>query len=80
MTVDQFVFNLVNVIVNPLIQLMFAAALVVFMWGIIEYIRGAGNPESREQGTKHIVWGLVGLFIMVGVYGILNLFKNTIFG
>jgi hypothetical protein len=80
MTVDQFILNLANVILNPLIRLMFAVALVVFLWGIIEYIKGAGSPDSREQGTKHIIWGLVGLFIMVSVYGIITLFKNTVFG
>jgi len=80
MTVDQFILNLATVILNPLIKLMFAVALVVFLWGIIEYIKGAGSPDSREQGTRHILWGLVGLFIMVSVYGILTLFKNTLFG
>lgn len=80
MTADQFVLNLANVILNPLIRLLFAVALVVFLWGIIEYIKGAGSPDSREQGTKHIIWGLVGLFIMVSVYGILTLFENTVFG
>lgn len=80
MTIDQFILNLANVILNPLIRLMFAVALVVFLWGIIEYIKGAGSPDSRKKGTNHILWGLVGLFIMVSVYGILALFKNTIFG
>ena len=79
MTVDQFILKLADVILNPLIRLMFAVAIVVFLWGIIEYIRGAGSPDSREQGTRHIIWGLVGLFIMVGVFGIINLFKDTIF-
>jgi uncharacterized membrane protein len=79
MTVDQFILNLANVILNPLIRLMFAVALVVFLWGIVEYIRGAGSSDSREQGTRHIIWGLVGLFIMVSVYGIIELFKNTLF-
>ncbi len=80
MTVDQFILRLADVIINPLIRLLFAVALVVFLWGIIEYIRGAGSSDSREQGTRHIIWGLVGLFIMVSVYGIITLFKNTIFG
>lgn len=79
MTVDQFILNLANVILNPLIRLMFVVALVVFLWGIVEYIRGAGSSDSREQGTRHIIWGLIGLFIMVSVYGIIELFKNTLF-
>lgn len=80
MTVDQFILRLADVIINPLIRLLFAVALVVFLWGIIEYIKGAGSSDSREQGTRHIIWGLVGLFIMVSVYGIITLFKNTVFG
>jgi hypothetical protein len=79
MTVDEFILKLANTVLNPLIKLMFAVAVVVFLWGIIEYIRGAGSSDSREQGTRHIIWGLVGLFIMVCVFGILTLFKNTLF-
>jgi hypothetical protein len=79
MTVDQFILKVATAIINPIIQLMFAFAIVVFLWGIVDYIRGAGSADSREQGTRHIIWGLVGLFIMVGVFGILNLFKATIF-
>jgi len=80
MSVDQFILRLADVILNPLIRLMFAVALVVFLWGIIEYIKGAGSPESRAKGSQHIIWGLVGLFIMVSVFGIIQIFKRTVFG
>lgn len=69
---------LITNIVQPLITLMFIVAIAVFVWGVIEMIMNAGNPEARTTGTKHIAWGLMGLFIMFAVYGILNLLINTL--
>ena len=74
---DQFINTLTTVIVNPIIRLMFALALVVFLWGVFEYIKNAGSPEDRKKGTQHIIWGLVGLFIMVSVWAILEIALNT---
>ncbi|MFW5871702.1 MAG: hypothetical protein ACOCUT_01210 [bacterium] len=77
MTVSQFITTLTQVIVNPLIRLMFAIALVMFLWGVFEYVKNADSPEERQKGTKHIIWGLVGLFIMVSVIAILKIALNT---
>jgi len=56
---------------------MFALALVLFLWGVFEYIKNADSPEDRQKGTQHIIWGLVGLFIMVSVWTILEIALNT---
>lgn len=76
---DNFILRLVTVIVNPLIQLMFAAALVYFLWGVVKYIKDADSESAREEGRRHILWGLVGLFIMVAVYGIILVVRRTVF-
>jgi cobalamin biosynthesis protein CobD/CbiB len=65
-------------IINPLILLMFGAAMIVFFWGVVQFIYNAGNETKRSQGQQHILWGLIGLFIMVAVFGILNLIIATI--
>lgn len=64
-------------ILNPLIALVFAIALVVFFWGIVEFIMNPNDNRAKEQGKQNILWGLVGMFIMVGVYGIIRLILNT---
>lgn len=79
MTVETFINNVAKVILNPLIVLMFAVALLYFLWGVVKYIQGANNPESRKKGTQHILWGLIGLFIMVSVYGIIQILLKTFF-
>ena len=57
---------------------MIALAVLVFLWGVFEFIMGSGDEKARETGKQHIVWGLVGLFIMVSAMGIVNLIINTI--
>ena len=65
-------------IVNPLIQVLFAIALVMFVYGIFEFVRGADKPDVRLVGQKHMIWGLVGLFIMISVFTIINILLNTL--
>ena len=77
---DNFIIKLLTVIVNPLINLMFAAALVYFLWGVVQYIKGADSEPARETGREHIMWGLVGMFIMVAAVGIIMVARRTIFG
>lgn len=79
MDIDQFISKLADVIVNPIIRLLFAVAIVVFLWGIFQYIRGAGNEEARATGRRHIIWGLIGLFVMVSVFAIIRIVMSTVF-
>ncbi len=74
---DEIVFDINRTILNPLIQFAFIVAFVVFIWGLMEYIRGANNPESRKKGHDHMLWGIIGLVIMVGVYGLLGILTRT---
>lgn len=74
---ENFVANLNAVIINPLIFLLFAAASVYFVYGLLQFVMNSSNDEAREKGKRHMVYGLVGLFIMVAVYGILNMLLGT---
>ncbi len=68
----------VSAIVNPIIQVLFAVALVIFVYGIFDYIRGADKPEVRRVGQEHMLWGIVGLLIMISVFTIIEILLNTL--
>ena len=69
----------VECIINAgIIPLIFTITFLVFMWGIFRFIAATDNIK-KEEGKNFIKWGLVGLFVMVGVWGILNIFGG-IFG
>jgi lysylphosphatidylglycerol synthetase-like protein (DUF2156 family) len=67
-----------TVIVNPLILLMFAAAVLVFLYGVFEYVKDSDSEEARSTGRNHILWGVVGMFIMISVFSIMDIIMNTI--
>lgn len=70
--------SFIILVVNPLVQLMFAAAVVYFVYGIFAYfIKGDGDAD-RIQGKNHILWSTVGLFIMISVWGIIAIIQRTL--
>ena len=62
---------------NPIIYLMIGVAVVVFLWGIVEFIAKFDNEEVKERGKQNMLWGLIGMFIMFGVFGIIKLILVT---
>ena len=74
---NQFLDKVVVQIINPIIMLLSAGAFVVLMWGIFEFVKNAGNVTKREEGRKAIFWGIIGLVIIFGAYGIINLALGT---
>lgn len=65
-------------IINPLITLMFGGALVVFLWGVIDFIKNADDTKGREQGKQHIIWGLIGLAVMASVFGLMEVISSIL--
>jgi ABC-type phosphate transport system permease subunit len=70
--------NILKNIVNPIITLMVAIAVIYFLWGVFNFVRNAESSEERKKGGTHMLFGALGFFIMVSAYGILNLILGTI--
>lgn len=67
-----------KVVVDPVIQLIFAAAVLYFVYGVFTYIRRSDDSSERINGAKHILWSSVGLFIMISVWGIIAILEKTV--
>ena len=68
----QFVSFLLG-IVRSLTQLVAALALLAFFWGLVKFIAAVGGDEKAvSEGKNLMVWGVLGLFVMVSVWGILS--------
>ena len=75
-TLDKIVAVLVENVLNPFIKLLFVAATAVFIWGIIQFLTNVEDAEQKEAGKRHMIWGIIGLTIMLGVWGIINLVSS----
>jgi hypothetical protein len=60
-------------IINPLMMLIAGAAFVVFLWGAFVFISHADDDTKRKEGRDGMLWGFVGLVIIFGAYGIINI-------
>jgi hypothetical protein len=74
--VGSFVINTIN---NVLVPVLFAIAFIVFLWGAFKtFILGANSEEVKEQGKNLMLWGLIGFFVMVSVWGLVNILTGTV--
>ncbi|MEX0935106.1 MAG: hypothetical protein WDZ70_02175 [Candidatus Paceibacterota bacterium] len=78
MSLDRIIDNLFTVIIQPLILLLFAVAVVLFLFGVLKTLVKGGSSEARETGRKHITWGIVGMVIMVSAWAIVRILENTL--
>ena len=63
-----------NFINNVLIPLVFAVALLIFIWGMFRFfIYGGHEDEEREKGKSLMIWSIVAFVLMVSIFGIVNL-------
>lgn len=78
--VDTFFTNIMTFINNILIPLIFALALLLFIYGMFKYfILGGGSDADREQGKQLILWAIIGFVMMVSIWGIVNMFAGGLF-
>ena len=76
--IDTFIKNINTFIVNPIIGFVFALAFVFFLWGIVEYFWNPDSESARTKGRLHMIWGIIGMFIMFAVFAIMRIIANTL--
>ena len=76
MTVQDLIDSLGSIF-NAIIPLLMVAATVFFLWGVLQFVTSGGDDEKRKEGRDHIIYGLIGLFIMVAVWGLVGAIQGT---
>ncbi len=80
-TVGALMAKINKVIINPLITLMFIVAFVMFIWGLFSFFQakgGGGSDEDIQTGKRHAMWGIIGMTIMVSVFGLMQFLINSL--
>jgi len=73
--VGSFIINTIN---NVIVPVLFAVAFIVFLWGAFQtFIAGANSEDVKEKGKNLMLWGLIGFFVMVSVWGLVNILTGT---
>ena len=64
-------------LINPLLMVIVFA---VFLYGIIKFITSAGDENKRKEAKNYIIYGLIGMFVLIAWWGIIQIVLNTFFG
>ena len=77
----QDVSDLIVGFLSSLLPVLVGFALVVFFWGLIKYMwSAADSSEAHAQGRQLMIWGIIALFVMVSVWGLVEFLQLTLFG
>ncbi len=68
--------KILTLIVNPIVVLGFVVATIYFFYAIIQLIAGSDGGDLDKK-RKSVIYGIIGLFIMFSVYGILRVVLTT---
>lgn len=73
---SELLNRFVDYIINPAILIVFSAGFFLFVWGLVQFMLNLEKGEI-DNGKRHMLWGIVGMLIMVSVYGIISIIDNT---
>lgn len=75
----SIIVSLQQQILNPLITLIALAAFLYFLWGLVQFIQaGATGSTLKDEGKRHMLWGVIGLAIIFGARAILALMSDIV--
>ena len=70
--------TIIGIINNTLVPVIFAIAFLVFIFGMFKYfIVGGHDDEAKKSGKSLMLWGLIGFFLMVSVWGLVRILTGT---
>lgn len=65
--------------IDKLIPLIISIALILFLIGIVQFVTAGGDEEKRASARGMIIFGIIALFVMVSVWGFVNILSKTFF-
>ena len=69
-------FSATKSILNAIIPIIIVLAVVYILWGIVQSFVNSSD-EDRKAGHMKILYGIIALFIMVSIWGLVNILVNT---
>ena len=73
---NRILMNAEDIINRIIVPLAFTLAVLFFFWGMAKYIQSAG--DEKAEGKKMMVWGVVALFVMSSVWGLVYFIRDEL--
>ncbi len=66
----------IGLIMNTIIPFLIILGVLYFIWGVITYMI-ASEEEAKTAGRNRIIFGIIGLAVIIGVWGLVRILNNT---
>lgn len=74
----QSLINVIGDILLRVVPVLIGIAVILFLIGVIRYITAGEEPEKRTAGRNMMIYGIIGLFVMISVWGLVNILGGTL--
>jgi hypothetical protein len=76
----QGLISAVGSLVLLLLPISAAIAFLIFFWGLADFILHSDDEKTHEEGKNRMIWGVIILFVIVSIWGIIGFFQGDFFG
>jgi uncharacterized membrane protein YidH (DUF202 family) len=76
MTFKDLVFTILGIF-DEVITIIIGIAVLVFLYGMLNYVMHSDDESKRKESVKFITYGIIGLFVMVSVWGLVAAITGT---
>lgn len=71
--------DLIVGLIELTLPVLVGLALLAFLWGLVKFIyRVGGDEKAVTDGKNLMLWGLIALFILVSLMGIIAFFQSDL--
>jgi predicted cobalt transporter CbtA len=74
---SNIIAKITSEILQPAAEVVFAAGFLLFLWGLVKFLYNLNEGGENQEGKDHMIWGIVGMVIMVSIWSIISLITNT---
>jgi len=66
----------IGTLINALLPVVIALGLLLFIWGLVQFIFSSGDEAAKDEGKRKMIWGVIALFVIVSVWGLVELLNQ----
>src|SRR3990167_6067213 len=63
-------------VLNAVVPILIALGVVYFVWGVVTYVI-SNDEEAKEKGRNRIIYGIIGLAVIIGLWGLVAILTST---
>ena len=75
--IGDIIEQMISILNFKVIPVLLIIATLVFIWGVVQYIIAGNSEQRKKEGRDLIMWGLIGLLVIVAMWGFIKIIGTT---